>query len=240
MLEIKNLSHSYKKGKKAIDDITISINDGDIFAFIGPNGAGKTTVIKSLTGLLDFTSGDIKINGFDIKKDELKAKKQFAYVPDNPDVYQNITGLNYLNFVADICDIDSKTREERIKKFADIYKLTDNLNNLVESYSHGMKQKLVLISAFLRSPKLLVLDEPFVGLDPVATFTTKEEFKNMCKEGSAVFFSTHVLEVAEKLCNKVAIIKGGKIIAKGTMEEVKGDKTLEETFLELETDNESV
>ena len=240
MLEIKNLSHSYKKGKKAIDDITISINEGDIFAFIGPNGAGKTTVIKSLTGLLDFTSGDIKINGFDIKKDELKAKKQFAYVPDNPDVYQNITGLNYLNFVADICDIDSKTREERIKKFADIYKLTDNLNNLVESYSHGMKQKLVLIAAFLRSPKLLVLDEPFVGLDPVATIKTKEEFKNMCKGGSAVFFSTHVLEVAEKLCNKVAIIKDGKIIAKGTMEEVKGDKTLEEIFLELETDNESV
>ncbi|MBE5924387.1 MAG: ABC transporter ATP-binding protein [Lachnospiraceae bacterium] len=233
MLEIKNYSKSYAEGKKAADDVTLTVESGDIYGFIGHNGAGKSTTIRAVVGVLDFTEGEIYIDGHSVKDEPLECKKVTAYIPDNPDLYENLTGIQYLNFVADVFDISAKDREERIKKYADTFEITDSLGDLISSYSHGMKQKVAIISALIHNPKLLVLDEPFVGLDPKATFTLKEIMHEMCKQGTAIFFSTHVLDVAEKLCNKVAIIKKGKIIASGTMEELTAGQSLEEAFLEV-------
>ncbi|MCR5702692.1 MAG: ABC transporter ATP-binding protein [Lachnospiraceae bacterium] len=233
MLEIKNYSKSYAEGKKAADDVTLTVESGDIYGFIGHNGAGKSTTIRAVVGVLDFTEGEIYIDGHSVKDEPLECKKITAYIPDNPDLYENLTGIQYLNFVADVFDISAKDREERIKKYADTFEITDSLGDLISSYSHGMKQKVAIISALIHNPKLLVLDEPFVGLDPKATFTLKEIMHEMCKQGTAIFFSTHVLDVAEKLCNKVAIIKKGKIIASGTMEELTVGQSLEEAFLEV-------
>lgn len=237
MLEIINFSKSYKNGKKAVNNISITVNDGEIFAFIGHNGAGKTTTIKSIVGILEFEEGDILIDGVSIKKDPIKCKSNIAYIPDNPDIYESLTGIQYLNFIADIFNVSKSDRENLIKYYADKFEITNFLGDLISSYSHGMKQKLVLISALLHKPKLLVLDEPFVGLDPKASHLLKEEMKKLCNEGVAIFFSTHVLEVAEKLCDKVAIIKDGDIVSQGRMEEVKGDSSLEDIFMEL-IDNE--
>ena len=237
MLEIIKFSKSYKNGKKAVDNISLTVKDGEIFAFIGHNGAGKTTTIKSIVGILEFEEGDILIDGISIKKDPLKCKSEIAYIPDNPDIYESLTGIQYLNFIADIFNVSKSDRENLIKYYADKFEITNFLGDLISSYSHGMKQKLVLISALVHKPKLLVLDEPFVGLDPKASHLLKEEMKKLCNEGVAIFFSTHVLEVAEKLCDKVAIIKNGTIVAQGKMEEVKGDSSLEDIFMEL-IDNE--
>ena len=237
MLEIIKFSKSYKNGKKAVDNISLTVKDGEIFAFIGHNGAGKTTTIKSIVGILEFEEGDILIDGISIKKDPLKCKSEIAYIPDNPDIYESLTGIQYLNFIADIFNVSKSDRENLIKYYADKFEITNFLGDLISSYSHGMKQKLVLISALVHKPKLLVLDEPFVGLDPKASHLLKEEMKKLCNEGVAIFFSTHVLEVAEKLCDKVAIIKNGNIVAQGKMEEVKGDSSLEDIFMEL-IDNE--
>ncbi|MGD9605668.1 MAG: ABC transporter ATP-binding protein [Bacilli bacterium] len=233
MLEIKNLSKTYSGGKLAVDDITLSIGDGEIFAFIGHNGAGKTTTLKCVVGILDFEKGDIFLNGKSIKKQPIACKQEIAYIPDNPDLYEQLTAIQYLNFICDIYRISSEDRNDKISKFAEMFEIKKNLGDLISSYSHGMKQKLALISALVRKPKLLVLDEPFVGLDPKAAFQVKELMKELCAEGSSVFFSTHVLEVAEKLCHRVAIIQKGKIVAYGTMDEVKGNKSLEDVFLEL-------
>ena len=237
MLEIINFSKSYKEGKKAVDNISLNINSGDIFGFIGHNGAGKTTTIKSVVGILDFTEGEIKIDGLSIKDNPIECKKKLAYIPDNPDLYEALTGIQYLSFIADIYGVSKAQREELIKKYADKLELTRNLGDLIGSYSHGMKQKLAVISALIHKPKLLILDEPFVGLDPKAAHTLKEIMKEICSEGSAIFFSTHVLEVVEKLCNRVAIIKDGKIVAQGNTDEVRGNKSLEEIFMGL-IDNE--
>lgn len=233
MLKIVNYSKSYGQKAKAVDNLNLHINKGDIFGFIGHNGAGKTTTIKSIAGILDFEEGDIFIDGKSIKKDAIECKKIMAYIPDNPDLYLFMTGIKYLNFIADIFDVSIKEREERIKKYSDAFELTKDLGDPIASYSHGMRQKLALISALIHEPKLLLLDEPFVGLDPKASFTLKEIMKDMCQKGSAIFFSTHVLDVAEKLCNKVAIIKGGKLVTTGDMNEVKGNSSLEQFFLEL-------
>lgn len=234
MLEIKNLSKSYVTEKKAVDDVSISIEDGEIFAFIGHNGAGKTTVIKCICGILDFTEGEIYINGKSIKKEPIACKKEIAYIPDNPDLYESLTGIQYLNFIGDIYQIEKEMRNKDILYFSELFSIKNNLNDMVSTYSHGMKQKLAIISAFIRHPKLMLLDEPFVGLDPKAAFLMKEEMKKLCENGTSIFFSTHVLEVAEKICDHVAIIKDGKIVASGTMSDVKGDKSLETVFLELE------
>jgi ABC-2 type transport system ATP-binding protein len=233
MLEIKNLSKTYSGGKLAVDDISLSIGSGEIFGFIGPNGAGKTTTIKCVVGILDFEKGEITIDGKSIKKQPIECKQVIAYIPDNPDLYEQLTGIQYLNFICDIYRISAKDRNEDIVKYSDLFEIKKNLGDLISSYSHGMKQKLALISALVRKPKLLILDEPFVGLDPKASFSVKEIMKEMCSHGTSVFFSTHVLEVAEKLCDHVAIIQKGKIVAYGTMEEVRGDQSLEEVFLEL-------
>lgn len=233
MLEIKHLTKSYDNIKKAVDDVSITIEDGEIFAFIGPNGAGKTTTIRSVVGLISFDEGEILINNRSIKADPIACKMDLAYIPDNPVLYETLTGIAYLNFICDVYQISSEDRTKDIKKYADLFELSSNLGDLISSYSHGMKQKLALISALVRHPKLLVLDEPFVGLDPVASHKVKELMREMCNEGASVFFSTHVLEVAEKLCDKVAIIKNGRIIVTGKMDEVKGDKSLEDVFLEL-------
>ena len=232
MLEIINLTKSYDGKKNAVNDLSLTINDGEIFGFIGHNGAGKTTTIKCCVGILSFEKGDVLIDGKSIKDNPIEAKKVTAYIPDNPDLYEQLTGIQYLDFICDIFEIDKNVRRERILKYSDVFKLSDNLNDLISSYSHGMKQKLALISAFIREPKLLILDEPFVGLDPKASFDVKELMKDLCSRGSSIFFSTHVLEVAEKLCDKVAIIKDGNLIISGTMEEVKGSKSLEDVFLE--------
>ena len=237
MLEIKNFSKSYKNGKKAVDNISLKIYSGDIFGFIGHNGAGKTTTIKSVVGILDFNEGEIIINGLSIKDNPIECKKMMAYIPDNPDLYEALTGIQYLSFIADIYGVSKPQREELIKKYSDKLELTRYLGDLIGSYSHGMKQKLAVISALIHKPKLLVLDEPFVGLDPKAAHTLKEIMKEICSEGSAIFFSTHVLEVAEKLCNRVAIIKDGKIVAEGNTDEVRGDSSLEDIFMGL-IDNE--
>lgn len=234
MLEIKNLTKIYTKGKKAVDDVSLSINPGEIFAFIGHNGAGKTTTIKCVAGILNFEKGEIYIDGMSIKDKPIECKQIMAYIPDNPDLYDSLTGIQYLNFICDIYQINKSNREQLIKKYADMFEITSNLGDMISSYSHGMKQKLALISALVRKPKLLILDEPFVGLDPKASYQVKEIMKEMCQEGSSIFFSTHILEVAEKLCDKVAIIKNGKIVAQGTMEDVRGDKSLEDVFLELD------
>ena len=207
---------------------------GDIYGFIGHNGAGKSTTIRAVVGVLDFTEGEIYIDGHSVKAEPIACKSVTAYIPDNPDLYDNLTGIQYLNFIADVFGIGAAERAERIKKYADLFEITDSLGNLIGSYSHGMKQKTAILSALIHDPKLLVLDEPFVGLDPKATFTLKELMRDMCRRGAAVFFSTHVLDVAEKLCNKVAIIKHGQIIAAGTMEELTEGHSLEETFLEAD------
>jgi len=232
MLEIKNYSKIYPNGKVGAKDINLTIESGDIFAFIGHNGAGKTTTIKSIVGINDITSGDILVNGISIKDNPIEVKKLIAYVPDNPDVYPALTGIQYINLVADIFRVGKKERKELTEKYAKILELYDDLNMPISSYSHGMRQKLVLISALVHSPKLMVLDEPFVGLDPKASFNVKSIMKDFVKDGGAIFFSTHVLEVAEKLCNKVAIIKKGEIIISGDMDSVKKDKSLENVFME--------
>lgn len=234
VLEIKHYSKSYKGDVKAADDVSLTVQSGDIYGFIGHNGAGKSTTIRAVVGVLDFTDGEILIDGHSVKDEPMECKKVTAYIPDNPDLYENMTGIQYLNFIADVFNIDVKTREERIKKYADLFEITSALGDLISSYSHGMKQKVAIISALIHEPKLLVLDEPFVGLDPKATFKLKEIMHELCGKGTAVFFSTHVLDVAEKLCNKVAIIKQGRIIQTGTMEEITKGHSLEETFLEAE------
>lgn len=232
MLELKSYTKIYPNGKVGAKDITLTIESGDIFAFIGHNGAGKTTAIKSIVGIHDITSGDILINGISVKENPLECKKQIAYVPDNPDIYKALTGIQYINFVADIFGVEKAKRKELTEKYAKSLELLEDLNNPISSYSHGMRQKLVLIASFVHEPKLLVLDEPFVGLDPKATFVVKGLMQEFVANGGAIFFSTHVLEVAEKLCNKVAIIKKGEIIASGTMAEIKKDESLEKVFLD--------
>ncbi len=232
MLEIKNLTKSYDGKTNAVSDLSLTINDGEIFGFIGHNGAGKTTTIKCVVGILAFEAGDVLIDSKSIKEYPIECKKVIAYIPDNPDLYEQLTAIQYLNFISDIYEINKEERKELILKYAKVFKLEDNLNDLVSSLSHGMKQKLALISAFIRKPKLLILDEPFVGLDPKASHDVKELMKELCASGSSIFFSTHVLEVAEKLCDRVGIIKNGELITLGTVEEVKGDKSLEDVFLE--------
>ena len=233
MLKIEHLTKTFGE-KKAVDDLSLNIAPGEIYGFIGHNGAGKTTTLKSVVGIQNFDEGEITICGTSIKADPLTCKKQIAYIPDNPDLYEYMTGIKYLNFIADIFGIGSAERMERIHKYADIFELTADLAQPIASYSHGMKQKLAIISAWIHDPKLIIMDEPFVGLDPKAAHLLKSMMREVCDNGGAIFFSTHVLEVAEKLCDKVAIIKAGKLIRSGTMEEVKGDDSLEEVFLELE------
>lgn len=233
MLQIINFSKSYNGSKMAVDALSLEVASGDIYGFIGHNGAGKTTTLKAVAGILDFKEGDILIDGVSIKKDAYACKKKIAYIPDNPDIYEHLTGAGYLKFIGDIYEVPKEIRTRRIEKYGEEFELLSALGDPVSSYSHGMKQKLVLISAFLHKPKLLLLDEPFVGLDPKASHTLKNLMKELCEEGSAIFFSTHVLEVAEKLCNKIAVIKGGKLIAWGNTEDVKGTQSLEDVFLEL-------
>ena len=233
VLSISHLTKCYGE-KKAVDDLSLSIKAGEIYGFIGHNGAGKTTTLKSTVGILAFDEGEIKVNGISVKEDPIAVKREIAYIPDNPELYGYMTGIKYLNFIADIFRVPSDVREERIRKYAEAFGLTADLAQAISSYSHGMKQKLAVISAWIHAPKLIIMDEPFVGLDPKAAHTLKEMMRELCDEGGAIFFSTHVLEVAEKLCDKVAIIKSGKLIRSGTMEEVKGDESLESVFLELE------
>jgi len=233
MLEIKNFTKSYKGGKKAVDNLSIDVQSGDIYGFIGHNGAGKTTTLKAAAGILEFEEGEILIDGKSIKQYPIECKRVMAYIPDNPDIYEYLTGIQYLNFISDIYEVEEAERKQRIEKYSQLFEITSSLGDTIASYSHGMKQKLVLISALVHKPKLLLLDEPFVGLDPKAAYILKELMSELCAEGSAVFFSTHVLEVAEKLCNKLAVIKGGKLIASGATEAVKGNQSLEEVFLEI-------
>ena len=235
MLRIENLTKKYGE-KKAVDNLSLHIRPGEIYGFIGHNGAGKTTTLKSTVGILNFDEGEIFINGTSLKKDPLQCKRDLAYIPDNPDLYDFMTGIKFLNFVADIFGVPARERQEKIKKYADLFELTSDLAQPISAYSHGMKQKLSVIAAWLHDPKLIVMDEPFVGLDPKAAFKLKEMMREHCLGGGAIFFSTHVLEVAEKLCDKVAIIKQGRLIKSGTMEDVRGDESLEEVFLELEAE----
>ena len=234
MLEIKNFSKIYPNGKVGVSDANLKVESGDIFAFIGPNGAGKTTTIKCIVGINDITEGDIVVDGVSIKVNPIKVKSMIAYIPDNPDIYPNLTGIQYINMIADIFKVDKTKRKELIQKYADMLEISGDLNTPISNYSHGMRQKLVIISSLIHSPKLLIMDEPFVGLDPKASHIVKDMMKDFCKNGGAIFFSTHVLEVAEKLCNKVAIINKGKIVKSGTMAEIKQDKSLEEVFLEMD------
>lgn len=233
MLDIKGLTKCYGE-KKAVDDLTLHIAPGTIYGFIGHNGAGKTTTLRSVAGILDFDEGEILIGGLSIKADPIGCKRQFAYIPDNPDLYEYMTGIKYLDFIADVFGVGSEERRERIEKYAALFELTNDLAQPISAYSHGMKQKLGIISAWLHEPKLVIMDEPFVGLDPKASHILKGMMRELCDNGGAIFFSTHVLEVAEKLCDQVAIIKGGRLIRSGTMAQVKGDDSLEEVFLELE------
>lgn len=233
MLKIRNLTKQYGE-KKAVDAISLQICPGEVYGFIGHNGAGKTTTLKACVGILQFDEGEISINGISMKEQPLECKKQIAYIPDNPDLYDFMTGIQYLNFIADIFEIDAAVREEKIHYYADQFELTSDLAQPISAYSHGMKQKLAIIAAWIHDPKLIIMDEPFVGLDPKASHLLKEMMREICDKGSAIFFSTHVLEVAEKLCDKIAIIKGGKLIRSGSMEEVKGDTSLEDVFMELE------
>ena len=237
MLKIQHLTKTYGD-KKAVDDLSLSIEKGEIYGFIGHNGAGKTTTIKACCGILDFDGGEIYVDGHSVKEEPLACKRKIAYIPDNPDLYDFMPGIVYLNFVSDIFGVSEKDRNERIHRYADLFGLTADLSQPISAYSHGMKQKLAVISALVHTPRLLIMDEPFVGLDPKATHLLKEIMREICREGGAIFFSTHVLEVAERLCDKVAIIKGGRLIRSGTMEEVKGDESLEVVFLELEGDRE--
>lgn len=234
MLEIRNLTKRYKGGKVAVDNLSLTVEAGDIFAFIGHNGAGKSTTIKSVVGILEFDSGDVFIDGHSVKDEPMACKKDLAYIPDNPDIYDHLTGIQYLNFIGDVFGVDSAARTAKIDDYATRFDIKKNLGDMVGSYSHGMKQKLVLISALMHSPKLLVMDEPFVGLDPKASFEVKNIMRELCKDGAAIFFSTHVLEVAEKLCNKVAIIKDGKLVVCGDTESVVGSGSLESVFLKSE------
>ena len=233
MLKINHLTKTYGE-KKAVDDLNLQIHPGEIYGFIGHNGAGKTTTLKSVVGILQFDQGEILIDGKSIQTDPLACKREIAYIPDNPDLYDYMTGIKYLNFIADVFGVSAEDRQTRIRKYADLFELTADLAQPIAAYSHGMKQKLAIIAAWLHQPKLIIMDEPFVGLDPKASHLLKGMMREVCDAGGAIFFSTHVLEVAEKLCDKVAIIKGGKLIRSGTMEEVKGDDSLEEVFLELE------
>ena len=233
MIEIKNVSKTYNGEKKAIKNINFDVNNGEIFAFIGHNGAGKTTMIKSLVGILDFEEGDILINGKSIKKDPIACKLEMAYVPDNPDLYENMTAIDFINFVCDMYDTEVDVRKENIQKYATMFEIEDKLNNDISSFSHGMKQKVALIAALSHNPNVLIMDEPFVGLDPKAVFDMKSIMKEMTKEGKTIFFSTHILDVAEKLCDRVAIIKNGEIVKTGKMKDIKGDSSLEKVFLEL-------
>src|SRR5574344_50096 len=234
MIEIKNLTKSYNKETKAVDNLSFTVGDGEIFAFIGHNGAGKTTTIKCMMGIIDIDAGDILINGKSIKDDTIECKKEMAYVPDNPDLYETLTGNEFINFICDMYDVSLKRRKENIKKYATIFNMQDNLNDYISSYSHGMKQKIALMAALSHDPQVLVMDEPFVGLDPEAVYDVKKILKNMTSEGKTIFFSTHILDVAEKLCDKVGIIKNGKLVKIGSMKEVAADKSLEHVFLELD------
>ena len=233
MIDIKNVTKKYGN-KKAVDDVSFTVNDGDIFAFIGHNGAGKTTLIKSIVGIHDFDEGDILINGMSIKEKAVECKKLMAFVPDNPETYESMKAIDYINFICDMYDVDAKTREKNITKYAKLFEMEDKLNDTIDSFSHGMKQKIVLISALAHNPKILIMDEPFVGLDPKAVFDVKEVLNEMIKEKKIIFYSTHILDVAEKLCTRVAIIKNGKLVKCGSMKEIKGDKSLENVFMELE------
>ena len=233
MLTISHFSKTYKGGKRAVDDLSLQVEAGDIYGFIGHNGAGKSTTIRAAVGAMDFDQGEILIDGHSITREPLLCKQILAYVPDNPDLYDYLTGIQYLNFLADIFKVDARERTQRIGDYADQFALTVNLGDLISSYSHGMKQKLALMGALLHEPKLLILDEPFVGLDPAAVHVFKGMMRALCDRGGAVFFSTHVLDVAERLCNKIAVIKGGKLIAAGEIEAVKGDGSLEDVFMEL-------
>ena len=236
MLKIEHLTKTYGE-KKAVDDLSLHIHAGEIYGFIGHNGAGKTTTLKSVAGILQFDGGEILVDGKSVRTQPLECKKMIAYIPDNPDLYEYMTGIKYLNFIADIFGVSAQARQERIRKYADLFELTADLAQPIAAYSHGMKQKLAIISALIHEPKLIIMDEPFVGLDPKAAHILKGMMRELCSAGGAIFFSTHVLEVAEKLCDKVAIIKGGKLIRSGTMEEVKGDASLESVFLELEDES---
>lgn len=233
MIEIENLTKTYGD-KKAVDSLSLHIRPGEIYGFIGHNGAGKTTTIKSVAGILGFDKGEIYIDGISVKENPLGCKAKLAYIPDNPDLYGFMTGIQYLNFIADIFGVSAEERQQRIKKYADNFELTKDLAESISTYSHGMKQKLAIISAWIHEPKVIIMDEPFVGLDPKAAHILKQMMREVCDNGGAIFFSTHVLEVAEKLCDKVAIIKNGKLVKSGEMEEVKGDDSLESVFLELE------
>lgn len=233
MLRIENLTKTYGE-KRAVDNLSLHIAPGEIYGFIGHNGAGKTTTLKAVVGILQFDKGEVFIKGESIRKNPLACKQKIAYIPDNPDLYEFMTGIKFLNFIADIFGVPEEKRQERIRKYADLFEMTENLAQPIASYSHGMKQKLAIISAWIHEPKLIIMDEPFVGLDPKAAHILKQMMLEICDEGGAIFFSTHVLEVAEKLCDKVAIIRNGQLIQSGTMQEVKGDDSLEEVFLELE------
>ncbi len=233
MLQIQNLTKRYKGGKEAVSNLSLDIKAGDIYGFIGHNGAGKTTTIKAVVGIIDFDEGEILIDGESIRDNPISCKKKLAYIPDNPDLYEHLTGIQYLNFVGDIFGVSAKDREEKVHRYADEFEITSALGDLISSYSHGMKQKLAIISALIHEPKLLILDEPFVGLDPKASVILKNTMHRLCEQGCAIFFSTHVLDVAEKLCNKIAIIKNGKLIVSGKTEELTKGQSLEEVFMEV-------
>ena len=233
MIEIKNVSKSYDGKKKALDDISFNINNGEIFAFIGHNGAGKTTMIKSIVGILSFDEGDILINNISFKREPIECKKMMAYVPDNPDLYENMKAINFINFICDMYEVSEEDRKERISKYSKLFEIDDKLNDDISSFSHGMKQKVAIIASLAHDPDILIMDEPFVGLDPKAVYDMKEIMKEMVKNGKTIFFSTHILDVAEKICDRVAIIKDGKIVKVGKMKDIKGDESLEQVFLEL-------
>ena len=233
MLTIRHLTKTYKGGKRAVDDLSLTVENGDIYGFIGHNGAGKSTTIKAVVGVLDFESGTIEIDGHDVKREPLACKQITAYIPDNPDLYEHLTGIQYLNFIADIFGVEARDKERRIREYAERFEITDALGDSIASYSHGMRQKAAIISALIHEPKLLVLDEPFVGLDPKASLTLKEIMRELCAGGGAIFFSTHVLEVAQKLCNKVGIIRQGRLVVDGDMDRLVRDHSLEELFMEV-------
>ncbi|WMM26333.1 ABC transporter ATP-binding protein [Tissierella sp. MB52-C2] len=236
MLKINNLTKTYDGEKKAADNLSLKIEAGDIYGFIGANGAGKTSTIKSIVGIHDFESGEITVDGHSIKLEPMKCKAMMAYIPDNPDLYEHLTGYQYINFIADLYNVSNTERKEKVQKYSDIFQMTSSLGNVISSYSHGMKQRTAIIAAMVHSPKLLILDEPFVGLDPKATYALKQIMQELVANGGAIFFSTHVLDVAEKLCNKIAIIKQGKLVASGLTETVKGNSSLEEVFMEVQGD----
>jgi len=237
MLEIKNVTKSYDGKKKACDSVNLTIENGDIYGFVGHNGAGKTTLLRSIAGIIHFDEGEILVNGISVKKDPLNVKKQIAYIPDNPDIYESLTGINYLNFMADVFEISTEDRVRDIEKYTKMFGLSDVLGQPISSYSHGMKQKIVIIGALIHKPKVFLLDEPFVGLDPQASYLLKEEFKALCEQGVSIFFSTHVLEVVEKLCNKVAIIKNGQILESGLTEDIISKQSLESVFMEIASES---